>query len=226
MSTVLITGATGGWGGDVLARFVAEGWDVAALHRPGPAPEGLADGVLAVAGDAADPDQAAAAVAAVVERFGSLDAVVNIAGGFEMAGTVDIQSEQVWRRQLRINLDTAWAMTRAAVGPMRAAGRGSIVYVGSAAALWPFAGASAYIVSKAAVLALMAAVDAEVRGEGLRVNTIVPKVVDTPRNRAENPSADHSRWTTGGQLAAAIHWLCSDESAPLSGATIPAYGRA
>lgn len=225
MSAALLTGATGGWGAAVLDRFVADGWQVAALHRTGSAPE-LPAGVLPVAGDAADPEQAEAAVAATLERFGSLDALVNIAGGFEMAGPVETQPEAVWRGQLRINLDTAWAMTRAALPPMRAAGRGSIVYVSSAAALRPFPGASAYIVSKAALLALMAAVDAEVRTHGLRVNTIVPKVVDTPRNRAENPGADYSRWTTGGELAAAIAWLCSDQSAPLSGATIPAYGRA
>jgi NAD(P)-dependent dehydrogenase (short-subunit alcohol dehydrogenase family) len=225
VSTALLTGATGGWGAAVLDRFVADGWQVAALHRHGSPPE-LPAGVLPVVGDAADPEQAQAAVAATLERFGSLDALVNIAGGFEMAGPVETQPEAVWRGQLRINLDTAWAMTRAALPPMRAAGRGSIVYVSSAAALRPFPGASAYIVSKAALLALMAAVDAEVRPHGLRVNTIVPKVVDTPRNRAENPGADYSRWTTGGELAAAIAWLCSDQSAPLSGATIPAYGRA
>ncbi len=224
MSTALLTGSTGGWGAAVLDRFVADGWQVAALHRPESVPE-LPDGVLPIAADAADPEQAAAAVAATVERFGSLEALVNVAGGFAMAGPVETQPESVWRGQLRINLDTAWAMTRAALPPMRAAGRGSIVYVSSAAALRPFPGASAYIVSKAALLALMTAVDAEVRTAGVRVNTIVPKVVDTPRNRAENPDADYSRWTTGGELAAAIVWLCGDESAPLSGATIPAYGR-
>ena len=225
MSTALLTGATGGWGAAVLQRFVSDGWQVAALHRPESLPD-LPGGVLAVPGDAADPTQAQAAVAATTERFGSLDALVNIAGGFEMAGPLQTQPETVWRGQLRINLDTAWAMTRAVLQPMLDAGRGSIVYVSSAAALRPFPGASAYIVSKAALLALMAAVDAEVRTHGVRVNTIVPKVVDTPRNRAENPDADYSRWTTGGELAAAIAWLCSDQSAPLSGATIPAYGRA
>lgn len=224
MSAVLLTGATGGWGGDVLARFLDHGWGVAAVHR-GDRPDGLDERVLAVAADAADPDQAAAAVAAAVERFGPLDALVNIAGGFAMAGTIDEQPADVWRAQMRVNLDTAWAMTRAAAGPMRATGRGSIVYVGSAAAIRPFSGASAYIVSKTALLGLMAAVDAELRRHGVRTNTIVPKIVDTPRNRADNPDADYSRWTTGGEMAAVIEWLCGDDSAPLSGAAIPAYGR-
>ena len=72
----------------------------------------------------------------------------------------------------------------------------------------------------------MQAIDAEVRKQGIRANAIVPNIVDTPRNRAENPDADFSRWTTGDELAAVIEWLCADDSAPLSGGTIPAYGRA
>jgi NAD(P)-dependent dehydrogenase (short-subunit alcohol dehydrogenase family) len=75
------------------------------------------------------------------------------------------------------------------------------------------------------VLALMSAVDAETRTKGVRVNTVVPNIVDTPRNRDENPDADYTRWTTGEELARVIEWLCSDDSAPLSGGTIPAYGR-
>jgi NAD(P)-dependent dehydrogenase (short-subunit alcohol dehydrogenase family) len=69
-------------------------------------------------------------------------------------------------------------------------------------------------------------VNAEARGHGVRANELVLKIVDTPRNRSENPDADYSRWTTGAELAEVIEWLCSDESAPLSGGSIPAYGRA
>jgi NAD(P)-dependent dehydrogenase (short-subunit alcohol dehydrogenase family) len=117
-------------------------------------------------------------------------------------------------------------MTRAALKPMLAAGSGAIVYVGSRASLKPFPGAAAYIVSKAAVLALMGAVDAEVRKHGIRVNTVMASTVDTPRNRAENPDADFSSWTTGDEMARVIEWLSSDDSSLISGGTIPAYGRA
>ncbi len=106
------------------------------------------------------------------------------------------------------------------------AGSGSIVFVGSRAALRPFPGAAAYIVSKAAVIALMQAIDAEVRGKGVRANVVVPNIVDTPRNRAENPDADSPGGRRGPSWARVIEWLCGDESAPLSGGTIPAYGRA
>jgi NAD(P)-dependent dehydrogenase (short-subunit alcohol dehydrogenase family) len=224
-ATAVLTGVTGGWGRAVLDRFCEQGWNVAVTHR-GDAPGDLPAGVLAVAADLTDPGSAEMVVAAAVERFGSLEALANIAGGYAAGGTLDEAPVDVWRSQMAVNLDTAYHMTRAALAPMRAAGRGAIVYIGSSATERPFPGAAGYIVSKSALTGLMRAVDAEVRTVGIRANTVVVKVVDTPRNRAENPDADHSRWTTGAELAKVIEWLCSDASAPLSGGMIPAYGRA
>jgi NAD(P)-dependent dehydrogenase (short-subunit alcohol dehydrogenase family) len=224
-ATAVLTGVTGGWGRAVLDRFCERGWNVAVTHR-GEAPGDLPGGVLAVEADLTDPASAERVVAAAGERFGGVDALANIAGGYAAAGTVDEAPVDVWRSQIAVNLDTAYHMTRAALAPMRAAGRGAIVYVGSSATERPFPGAAGYITSKTALAGLMRAVDAEVRTEGIRANTVVVKIVDTPRNRAENPDADHSRWTTGAELATVIEWLCSDASAPLSGGMIPAYGRA
>jgi NAD(P)-dependent dehydrogenase (short-subunit alcohol dehydrogenase family) len=224
--TAVLTGVTGGWGRTVLDRFCAEGWNVAATYREEQAPSDLPDGVLAVRAELSDPDAASAAIAATVEAFGSVDALAHVAGGFAAAGTIDEQPVDVWRAQMTINLDTAYYMTRAVLGPMRKAGRGSIVYIGTSAMLTPFSGASGYIVSKVALGGLMRCVDVEVRQEGIRCNTVVVKIVDTPRNRAENPDADFGRWTTGEELAEVVEWLCTDASAPLSGGLIPAYGRA
>jgi len=223
--TAVLTGVTGGWGRAVLDRFSEQGWNVAVTHR-GEAPADLPERVLAVAADLTDPASAEMVVAAAIERFGSLEALANIAGGYAAGGTIDEAPVDVWHSQMAVNVDTAYHMTRAALAPMRAAGRGAIVYIGSSATERPFPGAAGYIVSKTALAGLMRAVDAEVRSEGIRANTVVVKIVDTPRNRAENPDADHSRWTTGAELATVIEWLCSDASAPLSGGMIPAYGRA
>ena len=168
--TAVLTGVTGGWGRSVLDRFVAQGWDVAVTHR-GDTPADLPGGVLAVAADLTDPDSAEGVVAAAVERFGSVDALANIAGGFAAGGTLDQAPVDVWRSQMAVNLDTAYHMTRAALRPMRAAGRGAIVYIGSSATERPFPGAAGYIVSKSALAGLMRAVDAEVRTDGIRANT-------------------------------------------------------
>jgi NAD(P)-dependent dehydrogenase (short-subunit alcohol dehydrogenase family) len=221
--TAILTGVTGGWGRAVLDRFLDRGWDVCVTHR-GDAGD-LPAGVLAVEADLTDPASAERVVAAALQRFGTVDGLGCVAGGFRLSGPLHESSPDDWRGLLAVNLDTAYTMTRAALRPMLEAGAGSIVYVGSRAALRPFSGAAPYIVSKAAVLALMAAVDAEVRTKGVRVNSVVANLVDTPRNRQENPDADFSKWTTGEQLARVIEWLCDGDSAPVSGATIPAYGR-
>jgi NAD(P)-dependent dehydrogenase (short-subunit alcohol dehydrogenase family) len=221
----VLTGVTGGWGRAVLDRFHGQGWKVVATHR-GEAPGDLPADVLPVEADLTDPASAEAVVTAALGRFGRVDALANVAGGFAMAGRIDEAPVDVWRSQLAVNLETAYNMTRAALGPMRTAGRGAIVYIGTSATERPFPGAAGYIVSKTALAGLMRAVDAEVRTEGVRANTVVVRIVDTPRNRADNPDADFSRWTTGAELATIIEWLCGDDSAPLSGGMIPAYGRA
>jgi NAD(P)-dependent dehydrogenase (short-subunit alcohol dehydrogenase family) len=222
--TAILTGVTGGWGRAVLDRFLDRGWNVCATTRSA-GEGGLPDAVLSVECDLTDTSSADSVVTTALDRFGSVDALACVAGGFRLSGPLHESSPDDWRFMLGVNLDTAYTITRAALAPMVAAGAGSIVYVGSRAGIRPFAGAAPYIVSKAAVLALMGAVDAEVRTKGVRVNTVIPNIVDTPRNREENPDADVSRWTTGEELARVIEWLCAEDSAPLSGGAIPAYGR-
>jgi NAD(P)-dependent dehydrogenase (short-subunit alcohol dehydrogenase family) len=109
---------------------------------------------------------------------------------------------------------------------MLEAGSGSIVCVSTRAALRPFSGAAGYISSKAAVLAFVDALSAEYTADGVRANAILPSVIDTPANRASQPDADSSRWVTPEQIADVIAFLCSPESAAISGAHIPVYGRA
>ena len=93
-------------------------------------------------------------------------------------------------------------------------------------ALRPFSGAAAYAISKAAVLAFVQALDAEYRQDGIRVNAVLPSVIDTPANRAAQPDADHSKWVAPEEIAKVIRFLISDESAPVSGAGVPVYGKA
>lgn len=224
--TAVLTGVTGGWGRAVLDTFLARGWDVVATHRGVETAPELPAGAVAVAADLAKPADAEAAVAVALERFGSVDALANVAGGFAMGAPIEEMAVEEFRAQMAVNFETAYNMTRAVLGPMKTAGRGSIVYTGTSAATAPFANASGYVLSKIALRGLMQVVDVEVRRLGIRANELVLKIVDTPRNRAENPDADFSRWTTGPQLADVIEWLCSDASAPLSGGSIPAYGRA
>ncbi|HEU0195465.1 MAG TPA: SDR family NAD(P)-dependent oxidoreductase [Gaiellales bacterium] len=224
--TAVLTGVTGGWGRAVLDTFLERGWNVVATHRGGDTAPELPAGAVAVAADLADQAHADAAVAAALDRFGSVEALANIAGGFAMGAPIEEMAVVDFQAQMAVNFQTAFNMTRAVLRPMKAAGRGSIVYIGTSAATTPFPNASGYVLSKIALRGLMQVVDVEVRKLGIRANELVVRIVDTPRNRAENPDADFSRWTTGPQLAEVVEWLCSDASAPLSGGSIPAYGRA
>jgi NAD(P)-dependent dehydrogenase (short-subunit alcohol dehydrogenase family) len=223
--TVLITGGTGGLGAAVTRRFLRDGWRVVV---PWVAERELErvqehERLALVKADLFDP----AAVAHAVEVAGTdLRAVVNLVGGFAQHGRVHETPIETFEEQLRLNLRAGYLVCRAALPPLLDAGGGAIVCVSSRAALEPFPGAAGYVVAKAAVLAFVDALDAEYRDDGVRVNAVLPSVIDTPANRAAMPDADHSRWVSGDQIAEVVHFLCSDRSAPVVGAHMPVYGRA
>jgi len=225
MRTVIITGGTGGLGAAVTARFVDEGWRAVVPWRRRSEAERVPrrEGLELIEADLFDPG----AVARVAELAGpGTRAVVNLAGGFHAGGRVHDSQIEDLRGQLRLNLETAWIATAAALPAMLAAGDGAVVCVSSRSALQPFAGGSAYAVSKAAVLALVDALHTEYAKDGIRANAILPSVIDTPANRAAHPDADHSDWVAPEQIAATILALCGPQMAATSGAHVPVYGRA
>lgn len=225
----MVTGGTGGLGSAVTAGFLAAGWRVivpwvveSELSRL-PAD----DAVLPMQADLFDPDSArSVAEAAAAEAGAPLRAVVNLVGGFAMGGRVHETDVSEFEKQLRLNLRPTYLVSQAALPHLLAAGGGSIVCVSSRAALRPFSGAAGYITGKAAVLALVDAMAAEYRQDGVRVNAVLPSVIDTPANRAGQPDADYSTWVTPAQIAEVIMFLCGDGSGVVSGAHVPVYGRA
>jgi len=223
--SALVTGVTGGLGGAVARRLLADGWRVVAPVRgDGHAPP---PDVVAVPADLSNEAEVAAAVeAAAADPDRPLRAVVNLVGGFATGGRVHETPVEAFEEQLRLNLRTAYVVTAAALPHLIAAGGGSIVCVSSRAALRPFSGAAGYITAKAALLAFVSALAVEYRDDHIRANAIIPSVIDTPANRANEPGADYSRWVRPEQLAATISFLCGDASAATSGAHIPVYGRA
>jgi NAD(P)-dependent dehydrogenase (short-subunit alcohol dehydrogenase family) len=226
--TVLVTGAWGGLGGAVARRLIEDGWRVVAPVRSTAAEAAEAGtGVLAVPADVTDEADVARVVAAGAGEAGSpLRAVVNLVGGFAAGGRVHETPVAEFEAQLRLNLRSAYLVTATALPHLIAAGGGSVVCVSSRAALRPFAGAAGYITAKAALLALVDAMAVEYRDDNVRVNAVLPSVIDTRANRAAQPAADYSRWVPPEQIAGVIAFLCSDASTATSGAHIPVYGRA
>ena len=141
-------------------------------------------------------------------------------------GRVHETPVEEFEKQFRLNLRPTYLVTQAALPHLIRTGGGSIVCVGTRAALQPFSGAAGYVASKAAVIAFAKALAVEYRDDGVRCNAILPSVIDTPANRSAMPNADHDRWVKPAEIAGVISHLLSRESAPVSGAAIPVYGRA
>jgi NAD(P)-dependent dehydrogenase (short-subunit alcohol dehydrogenase family) len=227
--SALVTGGTGGLGAAVVTRLLDDGWRVVV---PWVAERELErverrDGLELVQADLFEQPAVADAVALAAGSAGApLGAVVNLVGGFAQGARVAETPIEQFEAQLRLNLRSTYLVTQAALPHLVAAGGGSIVCVGTRAALQPFPGAAGYVAAKAAVIAFAQAVAVEYRDELVRCNALLPSVIDTPANRAAMPDADWAKWVAPAQLAATIAFLCSDASAATSGAAIPVYGRA
>jgi NAD(P)-dependent dehydrogenase (short-subunit alcohol dehydrogenase family) len=227
--TILVTGGTGALGSAVVSAFLEAGWRVAVTWVDPAELERVTehDQLALIEADLFDERAVEHAVAeAAGNRSAPLRAVANLVGGYAGGARVHETSPDEFERQLSLNLRPTFLVTRAAVPPLIEAGGGSIVCVSTRAAVQPFSGAAGYIVSKAAVIAFVKAIAVEYRDDGLRCNAILPSVIDTPANRSGQPDADHSRWVAPAEIAQVVRFLCSDESAPVSGAEVPVYGRA
>jgi NAD(P)-dependent dehydrogenase (short-subunit alcohol dehydrogenase family) len=226
--TVLITGATGAVGGAVVDAMLEDGWQVVATWVVPDERERMQEreGLELVQADLLHEPEVADVVTRAAFGPGGLGAVVNLVGGFAAGAPLHETTLDDFEKLLRLNLRPTFLVTRAAVPFMLDAGSGSIVCVSARAAVQPFEGAVGYVTSKAAVLAFAQAVAADYRDRGVRCNAVLPSVVDTPANRAADPDADHSRWVPPTEIASVIRFLCSDDSAPVSGAAVPVYGRA
>jgi NAD(P)-dependent dehydrogenase (short-subunit alcohol dehydrogenase family) len=228
-ASAIVTGGTGGLGGAVVARLLEEGWRVVVpwiaereLERLEPH-----ERLELIQADLFDADAVAAVAAAGArEADAPLRGVVNLVGGFAAGDRVHATSIEEFERQFRLNLRPTYLVSQAALPHLLEAGVGSIVCVGTRAALQPFRGAAGYVASKAAVIAFAQAVAAEYKDDGIRCNVILPSVIDTPANRASMPNADHEKWVKPAEIAGVIAHLLSDDSAPTSGAAVPVYGRA
>ena len=225
--TAIVTGGTGGLGVFVVERLLADGWRVVVPWVMEQELDRVRNhkALELVQADLFDPDSVAQVFAAAASGP-PVRGLVNLVGGFAAGGRVHETPIEQFERQFEVNLRATYLMTQGALRVMLEEDGGSIVCVGTRAALQPFSGAAGYASSKAAVITFAHAVSVEYRDDGIRCNAILPSVIDTPANRASMPDADVERWVKPAEVAKVIAFLLSEDSAPISGAAIPVYGRA
>ncbi len=230
-SVALVAGGTGGLGRSVTLAFLEEGATVVVTYRSQPEWEALRSAAGSNAtrldGHSVDVTDEAAVrqlVEKILAKHGRLDALVNTVGGYAGGLKLWEMETKVFEQMLALNLRSGYALSRAAVRAMLKQGRGAIVNVASKAALDHAAGAAAYAASKAAAVAMLDSLAADVKGSGVRVNTILPSIIDTEANRKAMPKADFSKWPKPQDIARVILFLCTDEAKVIHGAAIPVYG--
>src|SRR6266568_423656 len=228
---VLVAGGTGGLGRAVSLAFLEEGAEVVVTYRKEAEFAALKSAAGANAAaleghivDITDELAVAKFVADVVSKHGKLDAVVNAVGGY--AGGIKLWEleTKTLDAMLSLNLRSGYTLAKAVLPAMLKQRHGAIVNVAAKAAIDHGAGAAAYAASKAAAVALMDSLAADAKGTGVRVNSILPSIIDTPVNRQAMAGADFATWPKPEDIAHVILFLCSDISKTIHGAAIPVYG--
>jgi NAD(P)-dependent dehydrogenase (short-subunit alcohol dehydrogenase family) len=229
---VLITGATGGLGGAVVRAFADEGARLiligrrqAELEATAAALELDADRILLLPVNLTDPAAVEQAVRAAAERFGAVDVLVHVAGGFKAGAPLAETDVETWNFMLNLNLFSAFLAARAVLPGMLDRGYGKLVFISSKAGSQPGPNTAAYGVSKGGLELLVRDLAEETRQHGVNVNAVAASVIDTPANRGANPGADYSAWVQPQSIAGVIRFLASDAARDIHGAIVPVYGR-
>ena len=222
---VVITGATGGLGPAVVERFHAEGAKVAAVDRS----EGKIDELFGALGtvfavnniDVTDETSTRHMAQAVINHYGRLDALINIAGGYRAGTPVHETELSTWEFLLNLNAKSVFLASQAVIPHLIAQNSGVIINIGASNGLAGTKNSGAYSVSKSAVFRLTESLAAELKAHNIRVNAVYPITIDTPANRQAMPNADFSKWVTPSSFAGVLAFLASDEARDITSALIP-----
>ena len=219
---IVVTGAFGVLGRAVSARALAGGARVAMLDHAAVPPEFAGQPLVQGGVDLTKGEAAARAMQQVRDAAGRIDALLNIAGGFTWR-TLEDGDCAVWDMMYAINLKTAVNASKAALPHLIEAG-GAIVNVGAAGALKPGAGFGAYAASKSGVHKLTESLAEELKSR-VRVNAVLPSILDTAQNRKDMPEADPSKWVQPDDLARVMLFLALDDARAITGALVPVTGQ-
>src|SRR2546421_443619 len=218
---VLITGAKGSLGSFVTQRFLATGATVVGISRSISQADFPEANFVALPVDFTKAGAAGKAVESVVSRFGRLDALVHLLGGFAGGQTLAETDDATWEQMCDLNLTSAFYVLRAVIPHLRKSGKGRIIAIGSLAAVEPHAGLAAYVTFKSALTTLVRTVALENKDSGMTANVVLPATMDTPANRKSMPGADFSKWVQPADVADLVLWLADERAEHINGMAIP-----
>lgn len=224
----IVTGAAGALGSAVVARLRAQGHKVAGIDPNEAGLRALGEDVLPLVFDTNDAAAWAGALAQVTAKLGAPTGLVLVAGGWKGGGPLHARADDsVWSSMVALNLDSVHRALRAVLPGMVERRAGSVVVIGARPALRPElgVGAAEYTATKSASVALAQVVAAEVLPFQVRVNAVLPSMIDTAANRRAMPDADASKWVAPDSLGRVVAFLLSDDSKDISGAALPVYGQ-
>jgi NAD(P)-dependent dehydrogenase (short-subunit alcohol dehydrogenase family) len=218
---VFITGAKGGLGSFITRRFLETGATVVGASRSISQQDFPGVNFTALVVDFTKAAAVNDAVQFVIKRFGRLDVLVHLLGGFEGGQTVAETDDDAWQRMRDLNLTAGFYVLRAAIPYLRKSGRGRIVAIGSLTAVEPHSQLGAYVTFKAALAMLVRTVALENKDAGLTAHVVLPGTMDTPANREAMPNADFSKWIQPKDVVNLVLSLTSERASQVTGALIP-----
>jgi NAD(P)-dependent dehydrogenase (short-subunit alcohol dehydrogenase family) len=222
---VFVTGAKGGLGSFITRRFLETGVTVVGASRSISQQDFPRPNFTALAVDFTKAPAVSDAVQSVISRFGRLDVLVHLVGGFAGGQTVAETDDATWERMRDVNLTAAFYLLRAAIPHLRKSGKGRIVAVGSLTAVEPHPQLGAYITFKAALAMLVRTLALENKDAGLTANVVLPGTMDAPENRRTIPNADFSKWIQPSDVVNLVLSLTTERASRVTGAAIPIGGR-
>lgn len=230
LERVVISGARGALGGTLVDGFrsadcTVVGFDID-LDREGDVlfADPDREEVYWSRVDMSDPESVGRGVAAVEAELGSIDAVINCAGGFRWSRIENLTDEDL-DFLMEANLRSALLLTREVLPGMREHGYGRIVLMSTRSTLNPGVGEGPYAATKSGLNALTKSVASEVAEEDITINAILPSTLDTPDNREAMADADFSKWVRREQIAEIVFRLTQSFGDPINGALLPVSGK-
>lgn len=220
----LVTGANGGLGTVVTQAMLDAGATVIGVARSIQQSDFPHPSFHAMAAELSASDAANRAVQQMVAKFGRVDVLAHLAGGFAGGKSIAETDDATLHSMMEMNFTIAFLVLRAVIPQMRLQGNGRIVAIGSRAAEDPGPGVGAYSASKAALVSLIRTVARENKDRGITANVLLPGTIDTPGNRKAMPNADTRTWVQPASIASLIVWLAGDDGKDVNGAVIPVYG--